>query len=368
MITELRIKNFKSIKDESLKLSSLNLITGINSSGKSTLLQSILLLKQMNASKKTLSLNEHFVELGTIEDALHQFYRENKIEIGLTLNSKESFSMSINEPDKILDQDHAFITLDGNKSFLNGLLKNIKYLAAERMGAEFSYELGSNKNHLGKNGENTVSYIFENRSKNVSTKDLIHPNSKKAEGIEGNLLTNINEWMKEISPGINLEFSTNQKIRASSMSAVYYSSTLFNKVTPKNFGFGISYCLPIITLLLTSKKNDVILIENPEAHIHPTGQTKLGYLCAIAAKAGIQLIIESHSDHFFNGVRLALKDGIVKKTNLSIYYFDKKLEGESSSQNLSTIISSVELHEDGKIKSAPAGFFDEWQNSLFKLL
>ncbi|MEH3536875.1 AAA family ATPase, partial [Enterobacter roggenkampii] len=91
MITELKIKNFKSIKDESLKLSSLNLITGINSSGKSTLLQSILLLKQINISKKTLSLNEHLVELGTIEDALHQFYSENKIEIGLTLNSKESF-------------------------------------------------------------------------------------------------------------------------------------------------------------------------------------------------------------------------------------------------------------------------------------
>ncbi len=123
MITELKIKNFKSIKDESLKLSSLNLITGINSSGKSTLLQSILLLKQINISKKTLSLNEHLVELGTIEDALHQFYSENKIEIGLTLNSKESFSMSINEPDTILDQDYAFITLDGNKSFLTRLLK-----------------------------------------------------------------------------------------------------------------------------------------------------------------------------------------------------------------------------------------------------
>ncbi|AFP68014.1 hypothetical protein ECENHK_00585 [Enterobacter kobei] len=90
--------------------------------------------------------------------------------------------------------------------------------------------------------------------KTCQLKDLIHPNSKKAEGIEDNLLTNINEWMKEISPGINLEFSSDQKIRASSMSAVYYSSTLFNKVTPKNFGFGISYCLPIITLLLTSKK------------------------------------------------------------------------------------------------------------------
>lgn len=368
MITELKIMNLKSIQDESLKLSSLNLITGINSSGKSTLLQSILLLKQMNSSKQILSLNDRFVELGTIEDALHQFYRENKIEIGLTLNEKESFLLSINKPDKILNADHAPISLVGNKIILSRLLKKIKYLAAERMGSEFSYELGSNKNDLGKNGENTVGYIFENRKKTVSTKALIHPNSKKTEGIADNLLTNINEWMKEISPGINLEFNSDQKIRASSMSAVYYSSTLFNSVTPKNFGFGISYCLPIITLLLTSKKNDVILIENPEAHIHPTGQTKLGYLSAIAAKAGIQLIIESHSDHFFNGVRLALKDGVVKKENISIYYFDKKLEGELSEQKLSTIINSVELHEDGKIKSAPMGFFDEWQNSLFKLL
>lgn len=368
MITELKIKNFKSIKNESLKLSSLNLITGINSSGKSTLLQSLLLLKQLNSTKTTLSLNDQFVELGTVEDTLHQFYKENIILIGVTLNNKDEISLTINNPDKLLHSDHVPISLNGSKTSLNGLIKKIKYLSAERMGAEFFYEIDNNTQYLGKNGENTVSYIFENRKTNVTTKALIHPNSKNSEGIQNNLLTNINEWMKEISPGIILEFNSNQKIRTSSMSAIYYSSTLFNSVTPKNFGFGISYCLPIITLLLTSKKNDVILIENPEAHIHPTGQTKLGYLCAIAAKAGIQLIIESHSDHFFNGVRLALKDGLIENENLSIYYFDKILEGELSGQNLSTIVNSVELYEDGKIKSAPLGFFDEWQNSLFKLL
>ena len=368
MITELRIKNFKSIKDEQIKLSSLNLITGINSSGKSTLLQSVLLLKQLNRINKKLLLNGSFVELGTVEDALHQFYTENIIEIGLTLKNEAQFSLSIMEPDKKLSADHVSVFFQGSSPELSQLLTKIKYLAAERMGAEFSYALNSNSSHLGKKGENTVSYIYENRQKILSIKDLIHPDAKKSEGIEDNLLTNINAWMNEISPGIILEFNSNQKVRASSMSAVYYSSSLFNSVTPKNFGFGISYCLPIITLLLASKKNDVIIIENPEAHIHPTGQTKLGYLCAIAAKAGIQLIIESHSDHFFNGVRLALKDGIIKKENLEIYYFDKKLEGELSSQNVSTKINTVELHEDGKIKNAPIGFFDEWQNSLFKLL
>lgn len=368
MIDNVSIINFKSIQSESIKLSSLNLITGVNSSGKSTLLQSILILKQLTPTKKTLILNGSYVELGTVSDILHQFYVDNKIEVILSLDEKEVLSVLIDNPENCLKQDHAPIIFSGKKNALNTLTKRMKYLCAERIGAEFSYNIDNYLPDLGKNGENTVSFIHENRNKKITIKSLIHKNSKNVEGLEDSLLTNINEWMKEISTGINLEFDSNPKTRISSMSAVYYSSTLFDSVSPKNFGFGISYCLPVITLILSSKEKDILLIENPEAHIHPTGQTKLGYLCAIAANAGVQLIIETHSDHFFNGIRLAIKEGKIKNENVLTYYFDKELKGELSNQSLCTKVSAVELCSDGKIKDAPTGFFDEWQNSLFKLL
>ena len=61
--------------------------------------------------------------------------------------------------------------------------------------------------------------------------------------------------------------------------------------------FGHSYVLPIILAVLTAPKNSIIFIENPESHLHPSAQRRVGEFLAHAAEAGIQIIIESHSDH-----------------------------------------------------------------------
>lgn len=367
MLNKITIKNFKSIKDANLSLASINIITGINSSGKSSLLQTILLLNQYSKKTGKVGLNGDFVKLGTIGDVLNQFYSDNEIKISYETANLEKISLTISNPEENLTMDVAAVSCSGNIRLLKKLLKNIKYLSAERMGAEFTYEINRNDHGIGIKGEQTVSFIQENKDVKVR-KELIHPNIKESKEIKNSLLNNINEWMKELSPGISLAFEANQKLRTANMSASYYSDSLLGSVTPKNFGFGISYCLPFLALLLTSKKDDLLLIENPEAHIHPTGQTKLGYLSALAANSGVQLVIETHSDHFFNGIRLAIKEGVITNNKVKGYYFDKKIKGEKSMQSLVTEVSQVELYDNGKIKNAPIGFFDEWQNSLFKLL
>lgn len=77
--------------------------------------------------------------------------------------------------------------------------------------------------------------------------------------------------------------------------------------TAQNVGFGISYVLPIVLALVKAKKGELIILENPEAHLHPRGQRKMGELIARAAQGGVQVIVETHSDHILNGIRFVCK-------------------------------------------------------------
>src|SRR4029078_5782856 len=79
---------------------------------------------------------------------------------------------------------------------------------------------------------------------------------------------------------------------------------------PTNVGFGLSYSLPMITVLLSAIPSSIVLLENPEAHCHPRGQSQLARLIAMASKR-LQVIVETHSDHLMNGLRVAVRDELV---------------------------------------------------------
>ena len=134
--------------------------------------------------------------------------------------------------------------------------------------------------------------------------------------------------------------------------------------SPVNVGFGFTYTLPVITAILSAKKGDLIIIENPESHLHPQGQAKLGELIARAANDGVQLIIESHSDHLFNGVRVAIKNGIVKTDDVSVFYF---IRDEKSGEHITTIEQPV-IESSGRISHKPKGFNDEYSKQLDELI
>jgi predicted ATPase len=83
---------------------------------------------------------------------------------------------------------------------------------------------------------------------------------------------------------------------------------------------------------------------------------------AIAANNGVQIIVETHSDHFLNGVRVATKNKIITPEKSQIYFFEKEKNG------LNTIPRSINIDVDGKLSDWPKSFFDEWDNQLDKLL
>ncbi len=142
---------------------------------------------------------------------------------------------------------------------------------------------------------------------------------------------------------------------------------------PINVGFGLSYILPMLVVLLTAHEGEMLVIENPEAHLHPRGQAEVGKLLARAAAAGIQLFVETHSDHVINGIRVAVKEGIIKPEDVNIAFFERKehevknKSGVSSTEIYSTV-NNIKIDRHGSLSMYPDGFMDEWNNQLMELL
>ena len=133
---------------------------------------------------------------------------------------------------------------------------------------------------------------------------------------------------------------------------------------PVNVGFGFTYVLPIIVAVLAARPGDLLLIENPESHLHPQGQAQLGTLLACAAADGVQPIVETHSDHLINGVRVAVKERQIKPEQVSVYYFERDPEAE---EHVTQIVQPT-IDINGRLSQQPRGFFDEYARQLDRLL
>lgn len=117
--------------------------------------------------------------------------------------------------------------------------------------------------------------------------------------------------------------------------------------------------MSIIVSALIAKEGNILIIENPEAHLHPKAQLNLSYLLAKLTGNGVQVFIETHSEHIVNGFRIAaLKDVFSLNNNdLNIFFF-----------NYDFSITQLKIEENGKIKNWPEGFFDQYQHELAEIL
>lgn len=363
MISHIDIKNFKSLKDISAQLKQLNILMGLNGMGKSSFIQALLLLLQSdNLDKGILNLNDTLVDLGLGRDVLYQFSDSDFIRISLYLNSSVQYDWKFNYQS---DSDQlAADTNDSDIQYFKDQTKNFQFIAAERIGPRDSYDTSkvivTDKKHMGLSGEYAAYYLNQYGSKHKVTKSLQHPNATA-----DTLLEQTNAWMGEISPGVTLATKYLPEINRVILDYQYtLGLTKTNAFKPKNVGFGITYVLPVIVSLLTAEKGKIIIIENPESHIHPRGQAELGKLIALAANTGAQLFIETHSDHILNGIRVAVKEELMNKEEANILYFEK----ETTEYEQFSKITSIKIDKNGELSKYPINFLDEWNNQLLNLI
>jgi len=388
MIQSIELKNFKSIKRKYFPLRKLNLLLGLNGMGKSSFIQSLLLLRQSenletHGELRLNGLPNGYVNIGTTKDARYQYAKkEETIDISLQFKGSKPFEMNFNyefESDILNVKDNSFFNI------LNGYTcqhksealfsENFQYLNANRIPPQSNHTKSFHNvvklENIGNYGEYTAHFIETFYNNEINFENLIHKNSVikdevlETEIVNKTLINQINLWMGEISPGVNIRttsISSDEVLLEYVYKQPNFGNT--NRFKPENVGFGISYALHVVTALLASRPGELIIIENPESHIHPRGQAELGRLIALTAQNDVQLVIETHSDHVINGIRVAIKETPEHKDEVIIFYFDKVITDTEQYSK----ITNIEIDKNGELSEYPKNMLDEWGNQLFKLM
>lgn len=343
MINNIRIRSFKSFPDLKIQIKPLTILTGLNNSGKSTIIQSLRM--HCNSIHEN---NPYLQGLGLYEE-LHSKFSHPKKPIIIACYYD--------------DQSKEYLIINETKIKCPRRAPICTYIGADRLGPMTTLPLFVSANsypHIGDKGEYVFDYI--DRLKNIIIPERLHHINSEGSNFE----FEIRGWLNEIAHGVKFRNEIDKK-RDSSHAEI-------NTFRPANVGFGISYTLPIIAAILGASgrfidNNDenkwvkkwedakdkfgtLVMIENPEAHLHPKGQTAIGKMIALAAASGVQIILETHSDHLIDGIRIAVKEGLLD-AKYTIFHFLSKQNDEKSS------IVSPKLSEDGKIEFWPENFFDQ---------
>lgn len=382
MISRISLTNFKAFAEVDIKLGGYTLLSGLNSSGKSSVMQSIALLRQSRDMLRGdgghgFLLNGELVELGMARDVLHEDYvgdprivvetESNEATSGWEVSCADLGSdvlplmFSSYSADKSIPEPSSSPSEATIPRALSGHL--FQYLHADRISPAVTYprsrEVSVERGFLGVHGEHTVNYLRHFQDSLLESDALHHPQARSRR-----LADEAEAWLQDICPGVNLEASEINGTDLVRLSYRFGTAGLSSsdRYRPTNVGFGLTNVLPVIVACLIAKPGSLLMLENPEAHLHPRGQTAIARLTCAAAAAGGQVILESHSDHVLNGVRLAVKRGSLSPDTVALHYFER-VQHDSKVK-----ITSPEIGADGMITEWPDGFFDEWSNTLDELL
>jgi predicted ATPase len=251
-----------------------------------------------------------------------------------------------------------------------------QYLQADRIVPRTLYPQADQHSQqigfLGSHGEFTADFLARNSDMIVREKRLFHKDCNSLDEAmwakiapTTRLLDQLAGWLQQISPGVRLRSELLKGTDEVILQFQYIGREHGlepNFYRPTNVGFGITYSLPILVACLAAEPGTLLLLENPEAHLHPQGQAKLGELLAICAADEVQIIVETHSDHVLNGIRLAIKNNHIESSKVNIFYFSRDiLSGDC-------IVEQPSILPDGTLSNWPDGFFDQWGKSLDALL
>lgn len=390
MIRKLQIQNFKCFQEKKIfDFSKLNLLTGINGRGKSSLLQSILLLSQSvdNSNfKDGLVLNGKHIDLGNFEDIKNSETTQND-EISIRLDFEKLFAefrFSKNDNDNMSARVQGKIDLfelpiehvdfqkigefkdDHFEGFLQekqesisitndlycNLISKIHYISADRLGPVKYVDKISFSDFIsvGSKGEFSLNVLAKTDLPLVYDELYLGVDSKS-------VLQQTQEWLSYILDGARIDV----KGRDNDSSILYMLINNKNnsyKYKPTNVGFGYSYVLPLIVSGLIARSGEILVIENPEAHLHPRAQSRIAEFFSKVASCEVQVFIESHSEHILNGLRVSALDSKINIDNndLTIQYFNELFESDK-----------LIMDEKGRIPNWPNGFFDQQELDLAEI-
>ena len=371
MITQLELNTFKCFEVLKLPMAPLTLLSGINASGKSSVLQSIVLLHQTMLDYEwstRLMLNGSVIKLGTVTDVVDQVTGRDSFSIGLAdqyTNCRWQFSGDRQDMSLRVDLVESANNTSTNPPALRFLMpvdaalsdvsltkqvRDLTYITAEREGPRETYPLEDQHavRSVGPQGENVVSVLYRGRDENIATELRI-------EHVAPTVLHQVGARLASFFSGCAIDVQQVPNANAVTLGIRTSSDTRF--LRPVHCGFGITQILPIIVAILSRNRGSLLLIENPEVHLHPAGQALMGQLLAEAAQAGIQIIVETHSDHVLNGIRRSVKSARISADDVAIHFFRPRLPDAAQ-------VLTPNIDSSGNIDIWPEGFFDQFDKDM----
>lgn len=348
---DIRIKGFKCFADNTFELNKMTLLTGANASGKSSVVQALLLLKDAsegNVSLSLLSLDDprYAFDFGSADSLINNELRGDEVTIALSDDIVMGFSGGNQEQSRKL-----LVGVDGLEGLKAVFSKGLTYLTAERQGPRYEYDRRTtNEDGCGCRGENTGNVMADKWNARVGGRRLLE--EKETEEFFNIAL---DDWVGYIFPGVTVRV---QPRGAQSYQILIRESHHNIQTDSTNVGFGISYALPILVGALLAEDKSWLLVENPEAHIHAKAQSNMGYFLGMMAAAGLRVVVETHSEHVVNGIRrAAIVSGRLKPEEVNIYFFKGKSECEL-----------ITMDEYGNLSDFPVDFFDQSRQDMLEII
>ena len=398
MIKQLQLRNFKCFADQTIRFAPLTLLVGANAAGKSSVIQALLLLRQSELAEMLelswLLLRGDLINVGTQAEVIRRGVREDD-RIEITLTDEDGQQRFVYEFD--IERANEYIMYGSGRGMEGNLFnRRFNYLSAERIGPRLLYPIGSDDRwrfNVGSQGQYTAAILGRSRDIVVDSGMIDQPvvdqllyeyaddpdapieladNGAQIQPTEPPqpnepfrpLVAEVTRWMQEIVPG----FEFDAKIIEQTDQAILLMRTdpTQNFVRATNIGFGLIYTLPIVVAALVAPAGSLLIVENPEAHLHPRSQSAIGKFLARVAAAGVQVVVETHSDHVLNGIRVAVREGAWDKKldadDVSIQYF---MAADSEGPQR---VRTPKMYPNGGIRPWPKGFFDQYESDLRKLL
>lgn len=348
MIKSMTVSGFKRFAHQSFELEPLTVLAGINGSGKTSFIQAILLAYLASSRREgdVVPLNGPFgLQLGSVQDVLNWNSGDNiNFYIDSTTGSNQiKFDWSA--------EDDMYLLVEGDLSAVSVFdrkARGFTYLSAERYGPRLGLEgcamppVALEVGHMGQ----YCAQVLEALGGRPLEENRLHPLTSPPHFLK----YEVELWLSEIARDIELEAT---RLPLSTTYSLRYRSGSLQWVQATNMGFGVSYSLPIVLAGLTAAEGGLLLVENPEAHLHAQGQSRMGGFLAWVASRGVQVVVETHSDHVLNGIRRAIGvDRYLPAEQAIVHFF----QGDES-----PAVDHLRFTEFGGVSDWPSGFFDQYQ-------
>ncbi|MGX3097345.1 AAA family ATPase [Helicobacter sp. 23-1046] len=374
MLQSIHIENFKSIEKQTFDFKPLTILTGTNSSGKSSVIQAILLYSHYTARReenyKADSLKKYIENLGDTKSLVSKnANNEQKVLIRPTINKNKDSFLSFSSNDVIG-------LIEAKKEQMLIFEQDLYFVSANRIGQE-NRPQASKYEKCGVNGEYIFGFYQKNQNSRIQNEKLIYRKKLNEFDLEPpaeSLSAQINVWLRKI---LDLDLIPNaEEVDDSQIKLKYKNIDLSKKydnvnlnddfnMYPFNLGAGVSYLTKILILGLSLKEGDILIVENPEVHLHPKAISNFAEFFMFLAKGGIQVILETHSEHIINKMRYFVFDKQISKDDIQIYYrekFDKPFDSIRINDR------GKYINESNEIIEFPAGFFDSDLDELLEMM